>query len=90
MLCVSLPLPSAGELSVLTLEGPGKPGLALMQFCLDEAGSWEPLFPRLALCWGNSMTEARQLARESVRFEDEDAAAATAGPPRYLLCPSSP
>lgn len=40
---VSLPLPFVGELSVLTLEGQREAGLAVMQFCLDEAGSWEPL-----------------------------------------------
>ena len=71
-----LPLPSAGEPNVLTLEGLREAGAGANAILSRWGWQLGTTFPQLALCRGNSMTETRQLVAGSLRFEDEDAVSA--------------
>lgn len=82
-----LPLPSAGEPNVLTLEGLREAGAGANAILSRWGWQLGTTFPQLALCRGNSMTETRQLVAGSLRFEDEDAV--TAVPRRATQDPTA-
>lgn len=84
---VCLPLLFAGELNVLTLEVLREAGAGSNAILPRQSWQLGTTFPQLALCRGNSMTETRQLAGGSLKFEAVAAAAAAAMPRRVTQDP---